>query len=379
MPIAGIEGDFPVIGKIRLGVRSKSKSGVEYPTSVPHFVLHDAPDVERVYGAEPTELDAFFLSDDEEKCIPHWYKLFAGGSKDKKGNIVGGKLQCMGDGRTAQHFAERDPLTRIVPTRECLASKCPDWSKGCKQTMNVYVWVPLANLGGVYQIDTTSWNSIHSFVNQVTLMKNAFKKLSGIPFKITREAKKTTYVDPKTGKEKSGTQYIMMLKPNPDFWERCGDDMNKGINSMIHGGQAFFNPSQDQLTHAPMEDHYALKAAPSTNEKQDAMATIEAVAEDSVLLEFFNELSMLKKGKDSTPKMRLMTARKFEKSTDPAKDLHDYLIDEIGKAKASAPPQEKKTSAPPQEAKTPEVITPPPAARKAAAKTTAPVNEEGLI
>lgn len=376
MPIQNLKVGPPIIGKIRLGVRNKAKSGAKYPTSVPHFVLVDAPDVARVYGDKPTELDVFFLTDEIDGelhdnvsgCAPHYYKLFAGGTEDKNGNIVGGRLLCQGDGEQALHYEKKDPVTGIVPRRQCLAKECPDWDRGCKQMMNVYVWIPLANPSGVYQIDTSSWRSIGSFVNQLHLMKTAAGQLTKIPFTIYREPEKISYIDQKTKKEKSGTQYIMRIRQNPDFWAKNGEALKNSLLSITQAGDQFFGSSmpREQLDHASSEDHYALNEPEKPKDPIDAMKEI-AESEDTAAL--FEELCKLKKV-NNTAKIRLMTTRKFEKEKNPKESLMAYLAAEIEKA---SPKEEEKPPAKKVEAEV--VETPPPQQKEGGA----PATQDGLI
>lgn len=388
MGIHGMRVGPPTIGKIRLGVREKGKN---YPTTKPHFVLHDAPEVAAYYGPEPTELDCFFLTDEIDGtmdgkvagCAPYWYKLYGGGSQDKNGNIVGGKLLCIGDGRTALHREKRDMVTRAVPERPCLVKECPDWGRGCKQAMSIFVWIPLANFGGVYQIDTTSWASMQSFVNQLYLMKQAAGQLQKIPFKLYREATKTTYFDEKSGKEKSGTQYIMKIKTNPLFWEEKGETLKSIMTGITQGGDPYLSapaaPTPEQLQNVTMEDHYALEAGTAKKQKEEVIDTIKSIADSDDLAALFEELSNLKLGKPSTPKMRLMTARKFEGQADTKIVLAQYLEAEIAKAKAAT----AKKAEPKKEAKKVEVAdapkgtksVTPPAEKKEAIAT----NDDGLI
>lgn len=357
MPIVDIEqrAKYPVIGKIRLGLKKQSKSGSEYPVTVPYFVLHDAPDIEKAYGKEPTELDVVFLSDDEEETIPYYYQFWAGGSRDKEGNMTGGKLQCKGDGREADHFAARDLTTRIVPKRACKASACPDWKNGkgqqqCKQMMTVKVWVPLANLNGVYEITTTSWKSIESFVAQVKMLKKALGRVSGIPLKVVRVPTATRFIDEK-GVEKKGTQYIMRLLPNKDFWERSGPQIKADIQKYLEPGNQLMMTANTEsiLGNAPaLEDHSGGETILEDGEIIDNAKknSSEQIAEESEFAPLFEQLCSLK-GAKNTPKVRLLTARKFEGQGDQKAKLKDYLVLEIKKLQAEAAKPAGATTAPP--------------------------------
>jgi len=325
---------LPILGKIRLGERVVSQKGSKYPKTMPHFVLKDAPDVIKVYGDKPLSLDILFPEDDPQKFMPYWYKWYAGGLKNKEGDFIGGRLQCYGDGEVAHHLALRDRVTRQVPTRPCLAQGCPDWKDGkgnqqCKQSMSIYVLLPLVSWYGVYQIDTTSWDSIHSFVGQVKLIRelnNGVVRM--LPLKISRVETQTNFFDA-SGKEKTGVQYIMKLSPNEEFSARHGADMQKKIAHAFNTVGQFTLPEEQKLIERPMEDHYEIGHVEGN--VVDTVSVAEQVAESSELTEYFKELSGLL-GKKNNPKLRLITARKFEDPNTGDVDtgaLTSYLAERI--------------------------------------------------
>lgn len=361
---------FPVVGKIRLGVRKTNRAGKEYPSSVPHFVLKDAPELIPIYGETPTEIDILFPSDDPEVCIPYYYMWFAGGIKDKDGNVVGGKLQCYGNGEKAWQIAKRDPVTRIAPERECLAEKCPDWKKNgtqqCKQTMKIHVMIPRASLYGVYRIDTTSWNTINAMVNQVTMMKNAFGRLAGIPFRLVREPTNTRYMDDK-GKEKSSVQYIVKIYPNQEFYKQHGEKLRGDVQNLLGSGRQLFNPPPEQLIESPVEDNFPVLEDKSQQNIQEQIA--EKLADDKDLGDLFAKLTKLR-GRRNTKQIRKLTAKKFENEDDPKAALKAYLESEVSKSAAPQQPaaEAPKTEAPP--AQPPEQAPP---------ANTPPPNADGLI
>jgi hypothetical protein len=144
----------PILGKIRLGIKKESQKGSMFPSEVEYFVLKDAPEVAKVYGPEPKELDVMFLSDELDDAIPTWLRWYSGGGLNKDGEFMGGSCQCIGNGPDkygnpgqADYRAKRDPITLIVPKRECLGPKCPDWfgrdgKQQCRQGMNVLAVLP---------------------------------------------------------------------------------------------------------------------------------------------------------------------------------------------------------------------------------------------
>lgn len=333
---------LPVIGKIRLGTRKQNASGKEYPTETPFFVLDDAPDVAKVYGAEPTSLEVMFPSDDLNQVIPHWYKWYSGGVKNKDGDIIGGKLKCYGDGDIAYHLERRDPVTRVVPTRACLGENCPDWkdSKGtqqCKAAMSVFVILPRVSLLGLYQIDTTSKAAIQNFVNQMYTLKETWGTFRRNHFVIYRDPTMMTFVD-SNGKEQRREHFILRVRPDESFQTQYGAALQDRVRLLVNG--TIVMPSEQQLIEAPMEDNYALEtSAIAAPPPKTPAAGIESIANDPELAPLFEELTSLK-GKQNTEKMRLLTARKFENQADVKAALKEYLVEEIAKSKkVETPPK----------------------------------------
>jgi len=324
MPIQRISNQvrMPRLGKIRLGVRKEAKSGAMYPSSVEYFVLSDAPGVEEIYGKDPKELDIIFPSDELERVIPTWLKWFAGGVRDKDGNIKGGKLLCVGNGPdeqgnpgTADYYAGRDAITRVVPTRQCMGEQCPDWldKKGnpqCKPSMQVMVILPRVSFYGVYIIDTTSWNSIQEFHNMLNWVRDRNNGIvRGIPFKIVRETRNLKYVDKKDGKEKNSTQHIMTIKPNEDFIKHFGEEMASRIQSAFHASDRYLLPSSYDVMHETMEDHHPVLEADTTPQK---IEVAESLVDDKDINYLFDQLEK-KTGKQYTRKARVIAIRKKEK------------------------------------------------------------------
>lgn len=346
---------LPVIGKIRLGTRKVSQGGKEYPSETDYFVLDDAPDVAKVYGDQPKQLEVMFPSDDLNAVIPHWYKWYAGGVKDKDGNIVGGKLNCYGDGDVAHYMLKRDPITRVVPTRKCLIENCPDWKDGkgvqqCKPAMSVFVLLPRVSLLGLYQIDTTSKAAIQNFVNQMYLLKETWGTFRRNHFIIFRDPTMMSFVD-KDGKEQRREHFILKVRPDEGFMQEHGAALQGRITALTQGYLEL--PKEQELLEAPMEDNYALVGqVDDTAQAAPPVDAMKEIAESPDLAPLFEKVCQAR-GKQNTDKMRLLTARKFEKSPDPKAALKAYLETEAAKAK----PADKAASQAP--ASQPDVVPPP--------------------
>ena len=68
--IAGVSDllRLPVIGRIRLGLKSVSRNGTSYPSETSYFVVTE--DVKKVYGPRPEALDIVLPSDDLSVVFP---------------------------------------------------------------------------------------------------------------------------------------------------------------------------------------------------------------------------------------------------------------------------------------------------------------------
>lgn len=180
---------LPRLGKIRLGIKKKSaKTGAEYPAEVPYFVVPD--EVKKVYGDKPTELDVMLPLDDIDTIFPVSYKFYGSG----KG------LKCNGDGEIAYCVDEK--------TKEMVERKCPcenlDNGK-CKQTGNLSVMLQKINVGGVYQINTSSFNSIVDMASGIDYCKALIGRVAMVPLKLRRVATETHH------EEKKQTHYTLQL------------------------------------------------------------------------------------------------------------------------------------------------------------------------
>ncbi|MCK4445672.1 MAG: hypothetical protein KAW56_01165, partial [Candidatus Marinimicrobia bacterium] len=144
---------LPRLGKIRLGIKVpygpivQNKDGTRAqktrPKETDYFVC--PPEIKKVYGDEPKELNIMFPLNDPEALFPQAYKWY-GSSKG---------LKCKGDGVNATRLNN--------DTNEMEEIKCPcellEEGK-CKQRASLSFMMPGIKIGGVYQIDLSSYHSI---------------------------------------------------------------------------------------------------------------------------------------------------------------------------------------------------------------------------
>jgi len=180
---------LPRLGKIRLGIKKKSsKTGAEYPAEVPYFVVPD--EVRKVYGDKPTEIDVMFPLDDIDTVFPVSYKFYGSG----KG------LKCNGDGEIAYCADEK--------TKEVIEKKCPceQLENGkCKQSGTLSVILQKINVGGVYQINTSSFNSIVDLASGIDYVRALIGRVAMVPLKLRRVATETHH------EEKKQTHYTLQV------------------------------------------------------------------------------------------------------------------------------------------------------------------------
>jgi hypothetical protein len=202
MPIKGLSENrrLPRLGKIHLGVKKKSaKSGAEYPSATEYFVV--PPEVAGIYGDKPTELPILIPVEDDELWSNQYYRRYS----RTRG------LVCKGDGVTCRRMidtatgdtAGRD--TKDVVWKEdltCTGQECPGYkSKDCREIMNLQFLLPDVPGLGVWQVDTSSINSIRNINSAAALIRGVYGRVSMIPLTLTLEPQEVN--NPDDGKRKT--------------------------------------------------------------------------------------------------------------------------------------------------------------------------------
>ena len=156
---------LPRRGKIRLGEKKLSKQGKEYPSALDFFAC--PKEIQEIYGDKPRKLDIMIPMEEREQFFPQAYKRY--------GSSAG--LICRGNGEVATEIAE-EGMKEI----ECQGKDCPHYQKGeCKQIGNLQVILPKIKGLGVYQIDTSSYNSIVNINSGVEMIRGMLGRISWIP------------------------------------------------------------------------------------------------------------------------------------------------------------------------------------------------------
>lgn len=212
----------PRLGKIHLGVKKKTDKGKEYPSAVDFFVCPD--EVREVYGEKPRDLDVILPTDNPEEFFPQSYKCYKGS--------VG--LWCSGDGETGVRVGDGTHGV-LMEEVECPCELLD--SKDCRQVGNLMVILPKVSLGGVYQIDTSSFNSIVNINSGIDFIKDRVGHLVNVPCTLSVRPQE---VSPEGKKKKV---FVMTLAlANFNQIKALTKDMNE-IRALLAGRPALPEPS----------------------------------------------------------------------------------------------------------------------------------------
>lgn len=198
---------FPRLGKVRLGVRSTSTTGKEFPKEVDYFVLdpddalqpHYREELLRMFheqfGERPTTIEGImFVSADREEAFEqslNWYGQ--------------NKLLCHGNGEEAERLnRESGQWERRA---NCANSgQCPEWnSEKCKMVTKLRFVIPSVSMAGFFQLDTGSKYSSANLRNGINLLEALFQRIHGIPLTLTRAPQVIEH------EGKANTHYIVSL------------------------------------------------------------------------------------------------------------------------------------------------------------------------
>ena len=179
MPIAGISDvvRLPRLGKIKLGIKQEGDRG-PYPVATDYFVC--PPEVQEVYGDKPKQLDIMFPLDDENLVAPQWLRCYS----QSRGCV------CWGDGRTANRLIDKatgdlasgDSREVTMKPVTCDPEPCPEYqSKRCRRLMNLQLLLPRVAGLGVWQLNTSSRNSIYNINGMLRTIRAVCGRIAMLP------------------------------------------------------------------------------------------------------------------------------------------------------------------------------------------------------
>jgi len=190
---------MPRIGKFHLGIKVKGRGGVEHPKAVDYFVYpqEDAPggelldELTKAFGGKPKELRIIFPLEDEESIASQYYRCYT----RSRG------LVCRGDGEISMRVV--DAKTGDLPSKDttdttlremtCAGRECPNYVSGqCREVMNLQFMLPEISGMGVWQIDTSSINSIRNINSCLEMIRAIYSRVAMVPLILTLEKMEVT-------------------------------------------------------------------------------------------------------------------------------------------------------------------------------------------
>ena len=284
---------LPRLGKIRLGIKKVSqKTGKEYPSETDYFVC--PAEIKKFYGDEPKELNIAFPMNDPEVIFPQCYKWY--------GSSMG--LKCRGDGETALRLNEE---TKNMEEREC---PCELLDSGkCQQRASLVFMMPGIKIGGVYQIDLSSYHSIvdiNSGIDYARALLN--DQIAFVPFKLRRVPKETH------NEGKKQIHYTLQLEL---------DITEEDLSKLQNGKKLFFGQNKKYEIEAPEEDKNHVY-----DSKEDGAVIVEETEEGAKAREALLE----KKKEDLVKENKAINQREADLKT----------ARELGKTSLRTPEEVKK-------------------------------------
>jgi len=264
MPIKGLSESrrLPRLGKIHLGIKKKAKSGAMYPSATEYFVV--PPEVAEVVGEKPTELPIIFPIEDDEKFASQFYRSYS---------MTRG-LVCRGDGETSRRMVDAhtgemaNQDSSEIAWRDglpCEGRDCPYYGNKCKEVMNLQFLLPTVEGLGIWQIDTSSINSIRNINSGIELIRGVYGRIAMIPLLLTLEP--IEVVNPDDGKKKKVRVLNLRTK-----------------GTMIELMERAIKPAREMLLPAPLDTEAPEDMVPPTNgEETDLPAPDEGVPPELIM------------------------------------------------------------------------------------------------
>ena len=203
-PVKGLSERIrmPRLGKIHLGIMVE-RNGAKFPRATDYFVC---PEVIRLALGDdkPKQLHIIFPSNDDSQIAAQFYRLYS----RTRG------LVCKGDGTTAMslvdkatgEIAPKDAKETELRECDCNLETCKNHLDGsCNPVLNLQFMLPDVPGLGVWQIDTSSINSILNINNGLRMVRAVCGTISAVPL-ILRLVPQEVQAD---GKKK--TVHVLLL------------------------------------------------------------------------------------------------------------------------------------------------------------------------
>lgn len=166
-------GKLPLIGRIKVGMKTQNEKGVEYPTSLDYFrpTGKYADKFTAVFGDKPNKIGIVFITDDlTEACNQY----FASWEK--------GKLWGEGDGETFRVW-DKDKYVDNVPKDDPRVKAIKGWAE---YTRLRFVVPAIKDVLGYWEFVTKgSKSSIPGIISTFDFIKERAGTVMGFPFDLT--------------------------------------------------------------------------------------------------------------------------------------------------------------------------------------------------
>jgi hypothetical protein len=283
-PIKGISETrrLPRLGKLHIGVKKKKVVNgreVTYPSAVDYFVFPDPTEdglsdqlkdlysaLPRVFGEKPKELRILIPVEDEERWASQYYRAYS----QTRGLI------CKGDGDTALRMvdihtgalANRNTTEAVLKEVPCAGRDCPDYEQSCREIMNLQFLLPEVPGLGIWQIDTSSINSIRNINSAADLVRRIYGKVSMVPLLLTIEPQE---VQDSEGKKR--TANVLNLRTNRTLLEMM-EAISKPTPQMLTDGETEMPVPDDEVPEMviPQAQEEKVTAEPAKAKRQAKQA-----------------------------------------------------------------------------------------------------------
>lgn len=269
---------LPRIGKFHLGIMVQTQKGVPYPKATDYFVYpgDGSPGAElrdeliKNFGEKPKELRIIFPLEDEEKIASQYYRCY---SKTRG-------LICKGDGeiclrmvdKQTGNLADRDSQQVEMREMPCQGRDCPDYGTKCREVMNLQFMLPEISGLGIWQIDTSSINSIRNINSNLDMLRAIYKRIRMIPLILALEQIEVT--NPDDGKKKK--VWVMNLRSTDNMVQAAIKarmeplELATGISEDITPDEVIDLPVSDDERPELITPDYEPKGPPITPHPEDA-------------------------------------------------------------------------------------------------------------
>lgn len=186
---------LPRLGYIRLGEKITSAKGKEYPAKLDHFGFDEVQEVAELYGNDCKEIwPVVFPSDDEEIFFPTArmaYRksgLFCRCADGVTATRVYVGTDEMGNELDPQGALALREAGGVVERGDMFDMPCPGTEcdffirKMCKNIGRLMLVLPNVGRLGVYEIRTTSRNSMINILSYTRMVRGQIGKITGVPF-----------------------------------------------------------------------------------------------------------------------------------------------------------------------------------------------------